>query len=59
MVECPFLKAGNLMETNNLRVVRQVLDEPSRTFEMIVLYKIFQEKYNEKRSIIEQGFHLT
>lgn len=59
VVECPFLKAGNLMETSNLRVVRQALDEPSRTFEMIVLYKIVQEKYNEKRSIIEQGFHLT
>ena len=47
------------METNNLRVVPQVLDELSRTLEMIVLYKIVQEKYNEKRSIIEQGFHLT
>ena len=47
------------METNNLRVVRQLLDEPSRTFEMIVLHKIVQEKYNEERSIIEQGFHLT
>ena len=47
------------METNNLRVVPQVLDELSRTLEMIVLYKIVQEKYNEERSIIEQGFHLT
>ena len=36
-----------------------MLDELSRSFEVIVLYKIVQEKYNEKRSIIEQGFHLT
>ena len=59
VVECPFPKPGNLIETNNLRVVPLVLDELSRTFEMIVLYEIVQETYNKKRSIIEQGFHLT
>ena len=48
MVECPFPKPGNLIETNNLRVVPQVLDELSRTFKMTVLYKIVQEKYNKK-----------
>ena len=40
MVECPFPKPGNLIETNNLRVVPLVLDELSRTFEMIVLYEM-------------------
>ena len=59
MVECPLPKPGNLIETSNLRVVPLVLDELSRTFEMIVLYEIVQETYNKKRSIIEQGFHLT
>lgn len=59
VVECPFPKPGNLIETSNLRVVPLVLDELSRTFEMIVLYEIVQETYNKKRSIIEQGFHLT